>query len=86
MMIFTVSACTVVLFLHSTNRGIGRGYLLFGAGVGFILYLATLGQLTKLFFAAVSRCMSLAPYLSEEVIRVMDEDATKGSSLSRSTI
>jgi len=39
---------------------------------------------STLFFAAVSRCVSLLPYLSEEVIRVMDEDATKGSSLSRS--
>ena len=39
---------------------------------------------STLFFAAVSRCISLLPYLSEEVIRVMDEDATKGSSLSRS--
>jgi len=39
---------------------------------------------STLFFAAISRCTSLSPYLSEEVIRVMDEDATKGSSLSRS--
>ena len=27
--------------------------------------------------------MSLAPYLCEDVIRVMDEDATRGSALSR---
>ena len=39
---------------------------------------------STLFFAAVSRYAPLSPYLSEEVIRVMDEDATKGSSLSRS--
>lgn len=39
---------------------------------------------STLFFMAVSRYESLSPYLSEEVIRVMDEDATKGSSLSRS--
>jgi len=39
---------------------------------------------STLFFAAVSRHTPLSPYLSEEVIRVMDEDATKGSSLSRS--
>ena len=45
-------------------------------------YLRDIGS--TLFFAAVSRCMPLSPYLSEEVIRVMDEDATKGSSLSRS--
>ena len=45
-------------------------------------YLRDIGS--TLFFAAVSRYMPLSPYLSEEVIRVMDEDATKGSSLSRS--
>lgn len=39
---------------------------------------------STLFFAAVSRYVSLSPYLSEEVIRVMDEDAKKGSMLSRS--
>lgn len=39
---------------------------------------------STLFFTAVSRYVPLSPYLSEEVIRVMDEDATKGSSLSRS--
>ena len=39
---------------------------------------------STLFFAAVSRKIALSPYLSEEVIRVMDEDAIKGSSLSRS--
>jgi len=46
------------------------------------IYLRDIGS--TLFFAAVSRCLPLSPYLSEEVIRVMDEDATKGSSLSRS--
>lgn len=39
---------------------------------------------STLFFAAVSRGTALWPYYCEEVIRVMDEDATKGSSLSRS--
>lgn len=39
---------------------------------------------STLFFTAVSRRTPLAPYLCEEVIRVMDEDATKGSTLSRS--
>jgi len=39
---------------------------------------------STLFFTAVSRRVLLSPYLSEEVIRVMDEDAVKGSSLSRS--
>jgi len=41
-------------------------------------------MVSTLFFAAVSRYAPLAPYLREEVIRVMDEDATKGSALSRS--
>ena len=39
---------------------------------------------STLFFAAVSRRISLLPYLSEAVIRVMDEDAIKGSSLAQS--
>lgn len=39
---------------------------------------------STLFFTAVSRHVSLSPFLCEEVIRVMDEDATKGSALSRS--
>lgn len=50
-----------------------------GPGVVYLRDIAS-----TLFFAAVSRYVSLSPYLSEEVIRVMDEDATKGSSLSRS--
>lgn len=54
---FTVSACTLVLFLHSTNQGIGRGYLIFGAAVGFALYLVTVGRLTRLISAAVSRML-----------------------------
>ena len=33
---------------------------------------------------ALERKTSLAPYLCEDVIRVMDEDATRGSALSRS--
>ena len=32
----------------------------------------------------MERCCSLAPYLCEEVIRVMDDDAQKGTALSRS--
>ena len=47
-----------------------------------VTYLRDVGS--TLFFAAVSRRTSLLPYLSEEVIRVMDEDAIKGSSLSHS--
>ena len=39
---------------------------------------------STLFFMALERKMSLAPYLCEDVIRVMDEDATRGSALSRS--
>ena len=39
---------------------------------------------STLFFMALERKTSLAPYLCEDVIRVMDEDATRGSALSRS--
>ena len=39
---------------------------------------------STLFFMALERKISLAPYLCEDVIRVMDEDATRGSALSRS--
>ena len=39
---------------------------------------------STLFFTALERRVSLAPYLCEDVIRVMDEDATRGSALSRS--
>ena len=39
---------------------------------------------STLFFTALERRASLAPYLCEDVIRVMDEDATRGSALSRS--
>ena len=38
---------------------------------------------STLFFTALERRVSLAPYLCEDVIRVMDEDATRGSALSR---
>lgn len=39
---------------------------------------------SALFFMAVERGASLAPYLCEDVIRVMDDDAQKGTALSRS--
>jgi hypothetical protein len=39
---------------------------------------------STLFFMAVERSASLAPYLCEDVIRVMDEDARRGTALSRS--
>ena len=39
---------------------------------------------STLFFMALERKLSLAPYLCEDVIRVMDEDATRSSTLSRS--
>lgn len=39
---------------------------------------------STLLFMAVERCQSLAPFVSEEVIRVMDDDAQKGTALSRS--
>ena len=39
---------------------------------------------STLFFTALERRVSLAPYLCADVIRVMDEDATRGSALSRS--
>lgn len=39
---------------------------------------------STLFFMAVERGTSLAPFLCEDVIRVMDDDAQKGTALSRS--
>lgn len=39
---------------------------------------------STLLFMVTERCCSLAPYLCEEVIRVMDDDAQKGTALSRS--
>lgn len=39
---------------------------------------------STLFFMALERRISLSPYLCEEVIRVMDDDALRGTSLSRS--
>lgn len=39
---------------------------------------------STLLFMAVERGTSLAPYLCEDVIRVMDDDAQKGTALSRS--
>ena len=39
---------------------------------------------STLLFMAVERCVSLAPYLCEDVMRVMDDDAQKGTFLSRS--
>ena len=38
---------------------------------------------STLFFMALERRMSLSPYLCEDVIRVMDDDATKGAALAR---
>ena len=39
---------------------------------------------STLFFTIMSRCFTLSNYYDEEVIRVMDEDAQRGSTLSRS--
>lgn len=39
---------------------------------------------STLFFMALERKTTLAPYLCEQVIRVMDDDAQKGTALSRS--
>lgn len=39
---------------------------------------------STLFFMVVERCVSLAPYFCEDVLRVMDDDAQKGTALSRS--
>lgn len=39
---------------------------------------------STLFFMALERQISLQPYLCEDVLRVMDDDATKGTALSRS--
>ena len=52
------------------------------AGLGQVTY--TRDICSTLLFMAVEQKMSLAPYLCEDVIRVMDDDAQKGTALSRS--
>ena len=47
-------------------------------------YIRTQDIASTLLFMTLERSFSLAPYLCEDVIRVMDEDAVRGSSLSRS--
>ncbi len=52
---FTVSAITLVLFCFQANRGRARGFILFGTAVGFLLYMQTVGRLTRLASEAVAR-------------------------------
>lgn len=54
---FTVSAITLVLFCFQANRGNARGFILFGAAVGFFLYMQTVGRLTRLVSEAVAHFM-----------------------------
>lgn len=49
------SAVSLVLFCFKANGGTSRGYILFGALVGFALYLATLGRLTSLVSKAAAK-------------------------------
>lgn len=48
------SAVALVLFCFKANGGASRGYILFGALVGFALYLATVGRLTSLVSKAIA--------------------------------
>jgi len=50
-----ISAIVLVLFCFKANGGTSRGYILFGALVGFALYLETLGRLTSLVSKAVAK-------------------------------
>jgi len=47
-------------------------------------YVRTQDMVSVLLFMTLEKCFSLSPYLCEDVIRVMDEDAQKGTALSRS--
>ena len=47
-------------------------------------YVRTQDMVSTLLFMMLERGVSLAPYLCEDVIRVMDDDAQRGSALSRS--
>ncbi len=49
------AAVALVLFCFKANNGMSRGYILFGALVGFVLYLATLGRLTSLVSKALAK-------------------------------
>ena len=42
-----ISAVVLVLFCFKANGGASRGYILFGALVGFVLYLLSIGRLTS---------------------------------------
>lgn len=46
-------------------------------------HVRTQDMLSTLFFMTLERSFSLAPYLCEDVVRVMDDDATRGAALSR---
>ncbi|MBR3796501.1 MAG: helix-turn-helix domain-containing protein [Clostridia bacterium] len=48
------------------------------------MHARTQDMCSTLFFMTMERRISLAPYLREDVIRVMDDDAMRGAALSRS--
>lgn len=67
---FILCALTVVLFLFKANHGSIRGYLLFGALTGFVLYLITVGRLTRFFSKALSRALwRLIDLLTSKIIK-----------------
>lgn len=47
------------------------------------MHARTQDMCSTLFFMTLGRSISLAPYLNEDVIRVMDDDAMRGAALSR---
>lgn len=78
--------CPVVLTQPFSSRRMGRRLRLcryaLKACAGPVTRVQDIGS--TLFFMALERRISLAPYLCEDVVRVMDEDAVRGTALSRS--
>ena len=52
---FTTAAVVLILFCFQANGGSARSFILIGTAGGFALYLLTVGRLTKLISAALSR-------------------------------
>ena len=66
---FTISAATLILFCFQANGGTARSFILLGALGGFLLYIFTVGRLTKLISAALSRLIyRLLDFIRRRVI------------------
>ena len=64
-----ISAVVLVLFCFKANGGTSRGYILFGALVGFSLYLLSIGRLTRMVSKALAKAFhALLSFLTKRVI------------------